>query len=118
MEGHRVERISHLLQEKLGLLLLRRVKDPAVQGVTITAVRVSGDLSVAKVYFTARPEEVERAAKGLERAAPFLRRQLGETLRLRKIPELRFVRDEVIEQGERIDAILRELESDLQQEES
>lgn len=110
MEGYRSEKIAQLIREQLGLLLIRRVKDPAVQGVTITDVRVSGDLSVATAYFVASDEEVKRVARGLDRASSFLRRELGARLELRRTPALRFRRDEAVEHGERIDEVLRELE--------
>jgi ribosome-binding factor A len=105
-----VERVAELLRAELASLLIRRVKDPCVEGLTITAVVVSPDLSVAKVYFAAPDDEAAaRGEEGLDRAASFLRREVAATLRLRKIPDLRFLRDEVLERGMRIDAILKDI---------
>lgn len=93
-------------------MLLRRAKDPSLQGVTVTEVQVSPDLAVAHVFYTAPQEEREQIAKALKRAAPFLRRQLGAQLHLKKTPELRFEHDESLDQGMHIDSILRELSED------
>ncbi len=111
MQGHRIERVSQMIQEKLGILLLRRVKDPAVQGVTITEVRVSGDLAVAKVWFAASDDDLDRVRDGLKRVAPYLRRELGTSLRIKRTPELRFYRDEAVETAGRVESILRDLDA-------
>lgn len=113
MQGTRNERVAELLRQELGFLLLRRVKDPALQALTITEVRVTQDLSVARIYFAAgSDEQAEEIRKGLGRANAFLRREIGRKLRLKRPPELRFRRDEVLEQGMHIDSILREIGSD------
>jgi ribosome-binding factor A len=110
MQGRRNERVAELLRQELGSLLLRQVKDPALQALTITDVRVVSDLSVARVYFAAHDDEsAAEILGGLERAVPFLRREIGRRLELRRPPELRFARDTVLEEGLRIDAILREI---------
>ena len=117
MEGDRVERVAQLLREGIGELLARRVKDPDVQGVTITDVRVSPDLGVAKVYFAAETAKAATIQRGLQRASSFLRRELGGKLRLKRTPELRFERDEALEEGMHIDEVLREIaESDTRSE--
>lgn len=110
MQGQRSERVAQLLKQELGELFLRRVKDPIVSGVTITDIQVTNDLSIAKVYFAAEDEASAKKIKdGLTRTAPFLRRELGKKLRLKRTPELRFLRDEALEHGTHIDTILREI---------
>ncbi len=110
MQGSRHEKVAELVRQELGFLLLRRIKDPALQGLTLTEVRVTSDLSVARIYFAARDdEEAEKISRGLERANAFLRREIGRKLRLKRPPELRFRRDEVLEQGMHIESILREI---------
>jgi len=74
-------------------------------------VRVSADLGTARVYYTCLGSDADRqrTKKALERALPFLRRQLGSRLRLRRIPELHFTFDESIERHDRIERLLNEL---------
>ena len=113
MEERRQERVAKLLREELGKLLLQKVKDPTVAGVTITAVHVSPDFSIAQIFFAASDDEsAKRIGGGLDRASPFLRRQLKSNLRLKRTPELRFKRDLNLEHGSHIDAILREISTE------
>ena len=78
---------------------------------TLTRVQVSPDLQLACVYYTALGDEKSRRETGraLERAAPFLRRQIGARLRLKRVPELKFLYDESIAGQDRIEQILNEL---------
>ena len=104
-------KVSELVHIRLSDLLERKVKDPRINMVTITDVVVTPDASRADVYFTALggEEGVEQAREGLKSAAGWLRRELGQQLRLRQIPELVFHYDRSVERGERISAILDEL---------
>jgi ribosome-binding factor A len=112
VQGRRLERLSALVHEELGLLLASRAKDPSLARVTITGVKVTPDLDVARVYYVAPAGEAEALRRDLARAASFLRRELGARLRLKRTPELRFVPDEAFEQGLKIESILREISTD------
>ncbi len=103
-------RLNSQLHETLVALLERAVKDPRVEGVTLTGVEVTQDLAWAKVYFSVLGDAEERrvAAKGLANVAGFLRRELGRRLHLRSTPQLRFEYDASLERGARIEALLRE----------
>ena len=92
-------------------LLSRDVHDPGIGFVTLTRVHVSPDLQVARVMYTTLGDEKARqnSARALGRAAPFLRRQLGMRLRLKRSPELTFVYDEAVAGQDRIEQILNEL---------
>lgn len=87
------------------------VRDPGIGFITLTKVQVSPDLQRARVFYTTLgdPEERIETAKALERATPFLRRQIGGRLRLRRVPDLEFRFDEAIQQQDRIEQILRDL---------
>jgi len=104
-------RINSMVQECLAELLDRDVRDPRVDGVTITGVEVAGDLAIAKVHYSilGGAEKQRIAARGLQQAAAYLRREVGHRLRLRTSPELRFHFDASLETGERIDTLLRKL---------
>ena len=104
-------RVSELIHIHLSNLLERKIKDPRLEMVTITDVEVSPDASRADVYFSAfgGDQPREEAQEGLESAAGWLRRELGQHLRLRRTPELVFHYDRSMERGERISSILDEL---------
>lgn len=86
-----------------------RMNDPRLEFVTITAVKISPDLQVATVYFrTFDSSKPERAQKGLESAAGYLRKQL-KVLDIRRVPELRFIYDSTLESAERIEGILHKI---------
>lgn len=104
-------RVSELVHVRLSDLLERKIRDPRLEMVTITDVRVTPDTSRADVYFSVLggEEAHAEAQEGLKSAAGYLRRELGRHLRLRNIPELIFHYDRSVERGERIAAILEEL---------
>ena len=107
----RPERLGDQVRAELGTLLQRSIRDPAVRLVTLTHVRMSRDLQHARVYYTTLGDTATRreTARGLRRAAPFLRGQLGRRIRVRRVPELTFVYDESIERESRIAQVLEEL---------
>lgn len=110
----RPERLGEQVRAELCSLLLRSVRDPAVRLVTLTHVRMSRDLQHARVYYTTLGDTATRrdTARGLRRAAPFLRGHLGRRIRIRHVPELTFVYDESIEREQRIAEVLEELRAD------
>jgi ribosome-binding factor A len=94
-EFSRKLRVAAELQRLLNELLYTEVKDPRLSGVTVNEVELSADLGVAKIYFgTVDPDFDPQAARaGFEKAAGFLRLRIGQSLRLRRVPELHFVHD-------------------------
>ena len=110
-QGSRPDRVADQLRSELAELLAREVHDPGIGFVTITRVQVSPDLGSARVLYTALGDDRARADsdKALQRAAPFLRRQIGARLRLKRTPELRFIYDESIAGQDRIERLLSEL---------
>src|SRR5262249_36460783 len=95
-QGSRPERVGDQLRAELADLLSRVVHDPGIGFVTLTRVHVSPDLQVARVYYTSLGDEAGRRSteRALARAAPFLRRQIGGRLRLKRVPELTFIYDD------------------------
>jgi ribosome-binding factor A len=111
-QGSRPERVADQVRGELASLLAREVHDPGIGFVTLTRVQVSPDLQLARVFYTALGDDKARDAthRALERAAPFLRRQIGARLRLKRAPELTFIYDDSIAGQDRIEQILNELE--------
>jgi ribosome-binding factor A len=112
----RTERVAGEIREILGEIVVRQeVKDPRVRGagiITFTHVRISGDLRQAKAFFTVHgmdDESLDRVRDGLSSAAGYMRRRIGDRLRLKSTPSLTFEVDRVFEQEAHIDALLREV---------
>ncbi len=111
MQGSRPVRLGEQIREDIADILTNQVKDPGIGFLTVTHVKVSADLQVARVYYTTLGDERARrdAARALERASAFLRRQLAGRLRLRQAPMLHFQFDESIARGERIERLIQEI---------
>jgi ribosome-binding factor A len=114
MPSTRPSRVGDQLRAEISDLLAREVHDPGIGFLTVTQVTVSPDLQVARVYYTTLGDERARkdTARALGRATPFLRRQLGSRLRLKRVPVLEFFFDESVERGDRIERILNELSAE------
>jgi ribosome-binding factor A len=111
-QGHRPDRVGDQIRETLSEMLTRgAVHDPGIGFITITRVKVSADLQIARAFYTTLGDDKARreTARALERATPFFRRQVGAQLRLRRVPELEFRFDESIAHQDRIEQILRDL---------
>jgi ribosome-binding factor A len=112
--SQRTDRLDSQIRAELMELLQREMKDPRVGFATITRVETARDLGTARVWVSVLGSDEEREAtmNALTDAAPWLRRQLGERLTLRHIPQLVMRRDDSIEAGDRVLRILRELEEE------
>jgi ribosome-binding factor A len=117
-QGSRPDRVADQIRSELGLLLTREVHDPGIGFVTITRVQVSADLQQARVFFTVLGDEKARrnSERALDRAMPFLRRQIGSRLRFKRVPELKFLYDESIAGQDRIEQILNEIRTNTRPE--
>ena len=109
-QGSRPDRVADQIRSEIASLLARDVHDPGVGFVTLTRVAVTPDLQHARLHYTSLGDEPARAATGraLERAAPFLRRQLGARLRRKRVPDLHFIYDESIAGQDRVEQLLNE----------
>lgn len=115
----RPERLEDQIHFLLSNLIQRELRDPELGFLTLTAVRLSPDRSVAKVYFTVLPanggdQEAQDGLtrKALGRAAGFLRSQLASRLKMRRVPELRFFPDGTLEEGNHMETLLAEIEKE------
>jgi len=110
-QGSRPERVADQIRSELGDLLARDVHDPGLGFVTITRVQLTRDLQQARVFYTVLGDDKGRrqSDRTLHRALPFLRRQIGARLRLKRVPELQFIYDESIAGQDRIEQLINEL---------
>lgn len=108
LAGTRAERVGDQIVKEIAILLLDRVNDPRVKGVTVTGIRLARDLRSAKVYYSVIGEmdAVSAAQAGLDSAKGFIKRHLGLHLKLRYVPDIRFVHDETMRHGEHMERLL------------
>ena len=112
---HRTERLNRQIQQVLAVSLQMETREAVLQQVIVTAVEVTRDLSLARVHYfpmagEPSPSDSAELEKAFERARGFLRTRLGQELRLRHVPELRFALDTGITSGRRVEEILQELD--------
>ena len=114
MSSNRPDRVGEAIRNELSQLLAKDVHDPGVGFITLTKVTVSPDLQLARVYYTSMGDEkaLRETEKALRRALPFLRRQIAQRVRLRRVPELEFFFDKSVAQHDRIEQILQELKAE------
>lgn len=107
-QGARPERVGEEIRQELAMLLAREVHDPGIGFVTLTRAKVSPDLQLVRVYYTLIGDDRAKrdTQRALERATPFLRRQIGSRVRLRRVPEIRFEFDRSVEHQDRIEQLL------------
>jgi ribosome-binding factor A len=107
----RTNRIDELLRQEIGAIVTRDVQDPRVGFATITKVETTPDLRHARVWVSVigQPKERTETIAALGRAMPFVRHELGRTLRLRRIPDLHVELDDTAERGTRVLQLLDEL---------
>jgi ribosome-binding factor A len=110
-QGFRPDRLGDQIRIEISDLVAREVHDPGVGFITITRVKVTTDLQIARIYYTTLATDAARAAtaRALERVTPFLRRQIASRIRLRRVPELEFRFDQSVEQHARIEDLIQQI---------
>lgn len=111
MSHHRNARLNEQFKREIAHILSQKVRDPRVGRVVVTEVRVTPDLWLARVFFrpTDDADSPDDTQRGLEAAGSFIRRELGKVLRIRRIPELRFLHDDTLDSAQRIEEVLKEV---------
>lgn len=110
----RSDRVGGLIQQALSEILRKQINDPRLEMATISGVRMSADLKIAKIYYTAPAgdKNKEATAAGFRDAAGFIKRSLGRMVHLRYMPELKFFLDESFDYGSNIDKLLASLKTE------
>src|SRR6476620_458279 len=117
-QGYRPDRVGDQIRQELSEILSRgEVHDPGIGFITLTRVQVTGDLQLARVFYTSLGDTQARkeTARALTRATGFFRRQIGARLQLRRVPELEFRFDESIAHQDRVEQILRDIREEAAQ---
>ena len=107
----RSEKVAEAIQKIVSELLIRGLKDPRIGFVTITGVKMTDDLSVARVFYSVVGSEEERkdTLAGLKSASGFIRKEVGSHLKLRHVPEIHFRFDDSLERANNIERLLRQI---------
>lgn len=110
-----IKRLNHAFMEEISMILMEEVRDEDLKFVTITGCDITNDLSYAKVYFTVLDKDKkEKVLEDINNAASFIRGKLSERIEIRHTPELKFIYDDSIEYGEKIEKIIDKLHKEKQ----
>ena len=113
MASIKIERLNHLIQQEISIILMKEVKDEDLKFVTITGCDTTSDYSYCKVYFTVLDDsKKEHILESLNKASSFIRSRLAEKIDIRHTPELKFIYDTSIAYGEHIEKIIDQIHSE------
>ena len=108
----RIEKLQELIKQEMSKMLLNDLKDPRIGFVTVTGVEMTGDLRAAKIFVSIMggTDQVKSSLDGLNSALGFIRREIGQRIRLRFTPEISFALDTSLNYGEHIQKLLLQVE--------
>ena len=114
MVSNRAEKVSDLLKKEISLIITNEIKDPRLQNINITAVKVSDDIGIATVFYSIIGESIHKSDskiddKILKKFSGMIRSNLAKKIKIRRIPKIQFRFDESIEYSENIEKLLRNL---------
>ncbi|MDA7542671.1 30S ribosome-binding factor RbfA [Gammaproteobacteria bacterium] len=114
MPSLRSDKISDLLRKEISLIINKETKDPRLQKLNITAVKVSDDIGIATVFYTMIGESIEKEKssidnKVLKKFSGMVRSKLSKTMQIRRVPVIQFRFDESVEYSDNIENLLRNL---------
>jgi len=114
LAGKRAVRVGDLLLREIADLLMKKVKDPRVKGITLSGVRMSKDLKLARVYYTLRGDEKDilDAQSGLDSAKGFIKREIALRTELKYVPDVVFKHDPSLEKGEHLEKLFRKIKAE------
>ena len=108
----RIEKLQELIKQEMGKMLLTDLKDPRIGFVTVTDVEMTGDLRSAKIFISVMggEEKVKSSLEGLQSALGFIRREIGQRIKIRFTPEISFALDTSLDYGDHIQKLLLKVE--------
>ena len=115
--SHRIDKVESLIKEEISLIFLYKLQDPALGFVTITSVKVSPDLRIAKIYISVL--EREKRAQVLEKVEElkgYIRSELASRVKIKFIPELKFFIDDTLDYVEKIEGLIKRIHSESDRE--
>ena len=118
MANYHLGRVRQEILREVNNILLREVKDPRIEGVTITDVELTGDMQQATIFYSTLSDkagERQKTEAGLKAVTGLVRSELGKRLKIYKTPEIKFERDSSVDYGNRIDALLNQIKKEEEQ---
>lgn len=114
LAGKRSVRVGDQILKEIAELLIRKIKDPRIKGVTLTGIQLSDDLRHAKVYFSVlgNKGDIKKNQAGLDSAKGYIKREIGSRLHLRYIPDILFRHDSALEMGEQMEKLFQKIRQD------
>tara|TARA_B100000886_G_C20231204_1_gene410622 strand:+ start:213 stop:557 length:345 start_codon:yes stop_codon:yes gene_type:complete len=114
MQTKRSDKVGDLLKKEISLIISSEIKDPRLQNINITAVKVSDDIGIATVFYTIIGESIQKTqsnidSKILEKLSGMIRSNLSKKIKIRRMPKIKFRFDESIEYSENIEKLLKNL---------
>jgi ribosome-binding factor A len=108
--SHRIDKVENLIKEEISLIFLYKMQDPSIGFVTITAVKVSPDLKIAKIYISVlEKEKRESVMKKVKASTGFIRSELASRIRIKFVPELKFFLDDTLDYVEKIEGLIKKI---------
>jgi len=111
--AYRIDKIENLIKEEISLIFLRKLQDPAFGFLTITNVKVSPDLRIAKIYISVfEREKRESVLEKVKASSGFIRTELASRIRIKFMPELKFFIDDTLDYVEKIEGLIKKIHKD------
>jgi ribosome-binding factor A len=111
--AYRIDKIENLIKEEISLIFLRKLQDPAFGFLTITNVKVSPDLRIAKIYISVfEREKRESVLEKVKASSGFIRTELASRIRIKFVPELKFFIDDTLDYVEKIEGLIKKIHKD------
>jgi ribosome-binding factor A len=111
--AHRIDKIENLIKEEISLIFLRKLQDPAFGFLTVTNVKVSPDLKIARIYISVlEKEKRESVLHKVNDINGFIRTELASRIRIKFIPELKFFIDDTLDYVEKIENLIKQIHKD------
>lgn len=111
--SHRIDKIENLIKEEVSLIFLRKLQDPAFGFLTITNVKISPDLKIAKIYISVlEREKRESVLQKVNDINGFIRSELASRIRIKFVPELKFFIDDTLDYVEKIEGLIKQIHKD------
>lgn len=115
--SHRIDKVESLIKEEISLIFLYKLQDPALGFITITNVKLSPDLRIAKVYVSVLDKEKRpEALKKIEASKGYIRSELASRIKIKFIPELKFFIDDTLDYVEKIEGLIKKIHSQSDEE--
>lgn len=108
--SHRIDKVENLIKEEISLIFLHKIQDPDLGFITVTNVKVSPDLKIAKIYISVfQKDKRDAVLNKVKSSSGFIRSELAHRIRIKFVPELKFFIDDTLDYVEKIDGLFKQI---------